>query len=92
MEALAAMADGPEVRFVANVDPAALEAPLVLPGATSRLPRLVPILALVAMAGTLPLLASTLIAGTAVDYIGRRRVAMISASAKTQLPKTWSLW
>jgi H+ antiporter protein len=33
---------------------------------------------LVAMAGTLPLLASTLIAGTAVDYIGRRRVSMIS--------------
>ena len=33
---------------------------------------------LVAMAGTLPLLASTLIAGAAVDYIGRRRVSMIS--------------
>jgi H+ antiporter protein len=33
---------------------------------------------LVAMAGTLPLLASTLIAGTAVDYIGRRRISMIS--------------
>src|SRR6478609_5522720 len=33
---------------------------------------------LVAMAGTLPLLASTLIAGTAVDFIGRRRVSMIS--------------
>jgi H+ antiporter protein len=33
---------------------------------------------IVAMAGTLPLLASTLIAGTAVDYIGRRRVSMIS--------------
>ena len=33
---------------------------------------------LVAMAGTLPLLASTLIAGTAVDYIGRRRVSMIA--------------
>jgi len=32
----------------------------------------------VAMAGTLPLLASTLIAGTAVDYLGRRRVSMIS--------------
>ncbi len=31
---------------------------------------------LVAMAGTLPLLASTLIAGTAVDYLGRRRVSM----------------
>ena len=33
---------------------------------------------LVAMAGTLPLLASTIIAGTAVDYIGRRRVSMIA--------------
>lgn len=33
---------------------------------------------IVAMAGTLPLLAATLIAGTAVDYIGRRRVSMIS--------------
>src|SRR5882762_8787245 len=33
---------------------------------------------IVAMAGTLPLLASTLIAGTAVDYIGRRRVSMIA--------------
>ena len=33
---------------------------------------------IVAMAGTLPLLASTLIAGAAVDYIGRRRVSMIS--------------
>ncbi len=33
---------------------------------------------LVALAGTLPLLASTLIAGTAVDYIGRRRVSMIA--------------
>ena len=33
---------------------------------------------LVAMAGTLPLLASTIIAGAAVDYIGRRRVSMIS--------------
>ena len=33
---------------------------------------------LVAMAGTLPLLASTLVAGTAVDYIGRRRVSMIA--------------
>lgn len=32
----------------------------------------------VAMAGTLPLLASTVIAGAAVDYIGRRRVSMIS--------------
>ncbi len=32
----------------------------------------------VAMAGTLPLLAATLIAGTAVDYLGRRRVSMIS--------------
>src|ERR1700682_5120966 len=34
--------------------------------------------ALVAMAGTLPLLAATLIAGAAVDYLGRRRVSMIS--------------
>ena len=33
---------------------------------------------LVAMAGTLPLLASTLIAGTDVDYLGRRRVSMIA--------------
>ena len=33
---------------------------------------------IVAMAGTLPLLAATLIAGTAVDYLGRRRVSMIS--------------
>ncbi|HEX5144521.1 MAG TPA: MFS transporter [Mycobacterium sp.] len=33
---------------------------------------------LVAMAGTLPLLAATLIAGTAVDYLGRRRVSMLS--------------
>ena len=33
---------------------------------------------IVAMAGTLPLLASTVIAGTAVDYIGRRRVSMIA--------------
>jgi len=33
---------------------------------------------IVAMAGTLPLLAATLIAGAAVDYIGRRRVSMIS--------------
>lgn len=32
----------------------------------------------VAIAGTLPLLASTLIAGAAVDFIGRRRVSMIS--------------
>jgi H+ antiporter protein len=32
----------------------------------------------VAMAGTLPLLASTLVAGTAVDYLGRRLVSMIS--------------
>jgi H+ antiporter protein len=30
------------------------------------------------MAGTLPLLAATLIAGAAVDYLGRRRVSMIS--------------
>ena len=35
---------------------------------------------IVAMAGTLPLLAATLIAGAAVDYLGRRRVAMISDS------------
>lgn len=33
---------------------------------------------LVAMAGTLPLLAATLIAGAAVDYIGRRRVSMLA--------------
>jgi H+ antiporter protein len=33
---------------------------------------------IVAMAGTLPLLASTLIAGTAVDFIGRRRISMIA--------------
>lgn len=33
---------------------------------------------IVAMAGTLPLLASTVIAGAAVDYIGRRRISMIS--------------
>ncbi|MGX9787240.1 MFS transporter [Mycobacterium sp. MMS18-G62] len=32
----------------------------------------------VAMAGTLPLLVATLIAGAAVDYIGRKRVSMIS--------------
>ena len=33
---------------------------------------------IVAMAGTLPLLVATLIAGAAVDYIGRKRVSMIS--------------
>lgn len=33
---------------------------------------------IVAMAGTLPLLIATLIAGAAVDYLGRRRVSMIS--------------
>jgi H+ antiporter protein len=33
---------------------------------------------IVAIAGTLPLLAATLIAGAAVDYVGRRRVSMIS--------------
>jgi H+ antiporter protein len=33
---------------------------------------------IVAMAGTLPLLVATLIAGAAVDYLGRRRVSMIS--------------
>ncbi|MBB2993526.1 H+ antiporter protein [Mycolicibacterium iranicum] len=33
---------------------------------------------IVAMAGTLPLLAATLIAGAAVDYLGRRRVSMIA--------------
>ncbi len=33
---------------------------------------------IVAMAGTLPLLAATLIAGAAVDFLGRRRVSMIS--------------
>jgi H+ antiporter protein len=32
----------------------------------------------VALAGTLPLLVATLIAGAAVDYLGRRRVSMIS--------------
>jgi H+ antiporter protein len=33
---------------------------------------------IVAMAGTLPLLVATLLAGAAVDYLGRRRVSMIS--------------
>src|SRR5258708_8979452 len=33
---------------------------------------------IVAMAGTLPLLAATLIAGAAVDYLGRRRVSLVS--------------
>ncbi len=33
---------------------------------------------IVAMAGTIPLLVATLIAGAAVDYIGRQRVSMIS--------------
>lgn len=33
---------------------------------------------IVAIAGTLPLLVATLIAGAAVDYLGRRRVSMIS--------------
>jgi H+ antiporter protein len=33
---------------------------------------------IVAMAGTLPLLAATVIAGAAVDFLGRRRVSMIS--------------
>lgn len=33
---------------------------------------------IVAMAGSLPLLVATLIAGAAVDYLGRRRVSMIS--------------
>jgi H+ antiporter protein len=33
---------------------------------------------IVALAGTLPLLLSTVIAGTAVDYVGRRRISMIS--------------
>ena len=33
---------------------------------------------IVAMAGTLPLLAATLLAGAAVDYLGRRRVSMLS--------------
>ncbi len=32
----------------------------------------------VAMAGTIPLLVATLIAGAAVDYLGRKRVSMIS--------------
>ena len=35
---------------------------------------------IVALAGTLPLLLSTVIAGTAVDYVGRRRISMISDS------------
>ena len=33
---------------------------------------------IVAGAATLPLLAATLIAGTAVDFLGRRRVAMLA--------------
>lgn len=33
---------------------------------------------IVAMAGTLPLLVATVIAGAAVDYLGRRRVSMIA--------------
>jgi H+ antiporter protein len=33
---------------------------------------------IVAMAGTLPLLVATVLAGAAVDYLGRRRVAMIA--------------
>jgi H+ antiporter protein len=33
---------------------------------------------IVAMAGTVPLLVATLIAGAAVDYLGRKRVSMIS--------------
>src|SRR6201991_4774822 len=33
---------------------------------------------IVAMAGTIPLLVATLVAGAAVDYLGRRRVSMIS--------------
>jgi H+ antiporter protein len=33
---------------------------------------------IVAMAGTIPLLLSTVIAGAAVDYLGRKRVSMIS--------------
>ena len=33
---------------------------------------------IVAMAGTIPLLVATLIAGAAVDYLGRKRVSMIS--------------
>lgn len=33
---------------------------------------------IVAMAGTLPLLVATLIAGAAVDYLGRRRVSMLA--------------
>ncbi|WKG02006.1 MFS transporter [Mycolicibacterium sp. HK-90] len=33
---------------------------------------------IVAMAGTLPLLVATVIAGAAVDYLGRRRVSMLS--------------
>ena len=45
---------------------------------------------IVAMAGTLPLLAATLVAGAAVDYLGRRRVSMIadalSALSVTAVP------
>jgi H+ antiporter protein len=45
---------------------------------------------IVAMAGTLPLLVATLIAGAAVDYLGRRRVSMIadglSALSVTAVP------
>src|SRR4051794_41814827 len=33
---------------------------------------------IVAMAGTLPLLAATVIAGAAVDYLGRRRGSVVS--------------
>src|SRR4051794_41914340 len=40
---------------------------------------------IVAMAGTLPLLAATLIAGAAVDYLGRRRGAMISHAVSALL-------
>ena len=47
---------------------------------------------IVAMAGTLPLLAATLIAGAAVDYLGRRRVSMISdaLSALSVAAVPWS--
>ena len=39
----------------------------------------------VAMAGTLPLLVATLIAGAAVDYLGRKRVSMISDGPRCTL-------
>src|ERR1700747_3027557 len=33
---------------------------------------------IVAMAGTIPLLVATLVAGASVDYLGRKRVSMMS--------------